>query len=567
VDDPKTPAADGPKHPAAGNPKAPLALNLAYPRRALVISISKYMYLNPLTATRNGIDNIRVSALRLAYDWRIPSDKDNNQVFVMADTVMAGTEDRLPMKNVVMGSYQEFFKTSRAQDRIVVYFGGHAVFKDGKAFIAPMEADVEGEDWEKSLIPLGHFYDELKKCKSTQKVVIWDVCRFNPEKGRVRPGSEPMSEELFKALSSPPQGVQAVVTCKAGENAMEYTYILPEVGSGARDAFSGSAFLDALRFVAEPRNSRLPKSTATAADALPIAEWTPAIAKRAVEMSEVAERNGSPGKQTVALFGAATAPLAVPDPSEPTAARFDFPRPPPGASAAEIGAITRDIALPPLKADLDIGLVDFPFPAEIIKEYAEDVSVEEVRKNRAKFKLRNVVLDAMNVVRIKWTGGVGAARLRENVPSPLDEKRKKEVKKEMEFWAEGIRDLELQLVILEDAGDRKAAETKRWQANYDYALATVKMRLVYMQEYHKILGNIVTETVPQLDAKLSQDGWALVSSNELKGGKEAKKLWTEAQTLFQDISVKYKGTPWAVQAKREKSVVIGLTWKAAVLNR
>ena len=120
-----------------------------------------------------------------------------------------GPDERLPMKGVVQGTYQEFFKTSRGQDRIVVYFGGHALEKGGKAYLAPIEADLEAEDWDKSLIPLDHFYDELKKCKATQKVVIWDVCRYNPERGRVRPGSEPMSESLYKALSAPPAGVQA----------------------------------------------------------------------------------------------------------------------------------------------------------------------------------------------------------------------------------------------------------------------------------------------------------------------------------------------------------------------
>jgi hypothetical protein len=68
------------------------------------------------------------------------------------------------MKGVVQGTYQEFFKTSRGQDRIVVYFGGHALEKGGKAYLAPMEAELDGEGWEQSLIPLEHFYAELQKC-------------------------------------------------------------------------------------------------------------------------------------------------------------------------------------------------------------------------------------------------------------------------------------------------------------------------------------------------------------------------------------------------------------------
>jgi len=110
-------------------------------------------------------------------------------------------------------------------------------------------------------------------------------------------------------------------------------------------------------------------------------------------------------------------------------------------------------------------------------------------------------------------------------------------------------------------------EPKRWQAHYDFAVACVKARLAYMNEYNKILGTIVTETLPTRDEKLGQDGYLLVASETLKSGKDVKKLAEEAQEAFQEIAVKYKGTPWAIQAKQEKSVVLGLNWKAASLKK
>ena len=45
--------------------------------------------------------------------------------------------------------------------------------------------------------------------------------------------------------------------------------------------------------------------------------------------------------------------------------------------------------------------------------------------------------------------------------------------------------------------------------------------------------------------------------------KIAKKMAEEATELFQKITADYKGTPWAIQAKQEKSVAIGLNWKPA----
>jgi len=562
-DDPQSGAQDS--KPSNNSGSGTKTASTAFPRRLLFISISKYMYLNPLTASRDGIDLTKPAALRLAYDWRVPTETNNNQVFLLSDTLI-GAESRLPMKSVVQGTYLEFFKTSRAQDRIVIYFGGHALEKDGKAYLAPMEAEPEGEEWEKSLIPLDHFYAELQKCPASQKVVIWDVCRYNPEKGRVRPGSEPMSEGLYKALTSPPPGIQAVTTCKAGENAMEFSALRPDGYAGA--AYSGSSFLESMKFVAEPRNNRMPKTAPTAADPLPVIAWTPAIAKRTEEMSAMAEKSGSGGKQTITLAGTAPANLPAPNADEAVAVRFELPQAPKGASAAEIKGVEREFYLPPLKPGLiSIALSDFPFPANVMKEYKSDsVSFEEIMKDKEKYPLRFAVLEAMNKIRDKWIPGAGATSLRQSVKGPITDTIKAEVKKEQEFWAIGIIELELQLDNLKAVASMRDAEPKRWQANYDFALASVKARLAYMNEYNKLLGNLITESLPALDPKLGQDGYTLVASENMKSGKDIKKLAEEAQELFQKITVDYKGTPWAIQAKQEKSVVIGLSWKAASLD-
>ena len=525
------------------------------------------MYLNPLTQAQPArTDRTKPAALRLAFDWGIPTAKDNNQVFILSDT-LSGLDERLAMKSVVQGTYQEFFKTTRGQDRIAIYFGGHALERGGKAYIAPMEAEIEGDDWEKSLIPLDQFYGELAKCKATQKVVMWDVCRLNPEKGKVRPGSEPMTEALYKALTSPPPGIQAVVSCKGGENAMEFNSLRPDGINGP--LFSGSAFLDALKFVAEPRNNRVPKVTPTAADPLPIAEWAPALAKRTVEMAEMAERSGNTGKQSVTLAGAAPAALAPPDPAEHAAARFALPSPRPGASQAAIKSVESEFHLPPIKPGLsELALGDFPFQDDVMKDYAEDgVSIDAVLKDKEKYRFRAAVVEALNKVRDKWSSGAGVTSIRNQLEGPINDKLKTEVKKENDDWAVGIIELELHLNKLNEVKELRAEEPKRWQAHYDFALAGVKSRLAYMNEYNKLLGNIVTETLPALDPKLNQDGYVLVASDTLKSGKDVKKMAEEAQELFQEITVKHKGTPWAIQAKQEKSVQIGLAWKAASLKK
>lgn len=539
-----------------------------YPRRLLFVSITKYMYLNPLTQNQDGgPDKTKGAALRLAYDWRIPTDPSNNQVFVLSDTLI-GPEARTPMKNVVTGAYQEFFNTSRAQDRITVYFGGHALEKGGKAYLAPMEAEPDGDDWGASLIPLDAFYAELAKCKAAQKLVIWDVCRYNPEKGRVRPGSEPMTEALFKQLSAPPAGVQAVVTCKPGENALEYSALRPDGFSGV--TYSGSVFLESLRFVAEPKNGRMKRPPQpNPADPLPVAEWTEAVAKRANEMAEMGEKAGNTGKQSVALFGAPPEPLTAPDAAEKVAARFELPQAPKGASGAAIRALETEFNVPAIKPGLtSVGIADFPFPADVMKDYMPDgVSIDTVLKNKEEHAFRAAVLDALNKVREKWSDGAGTTKIRNQVEGPINDALKNEVKKEMEFWAIGIIELEDVLNRLTAVAPMRAEQPKRWQAHYDFALATLKCRLAYMNEYNKLLGNLVSETLPALDAKVGQDGYLLVASETLKAGKEAKTYAEEGQALFEAITKAHKGTPWAIQAKQEKAVTIGLSWKPASLKK
>jgi hypothetical protein len=395
-------------------------------------------------------------------------------------------------------------------------------------------------------------------------VVIWDVCRFNPEKGKVRPGSEPMTEALHKALTTPPAGVQVVTTCKPGENALEFSALRPDGFNGP--VYSGSCFLEALKFVSAPSNNRLPKATPTPGDPLPIEKWTEAIAKRTTEMGAMAEKDG--GKQTVALAGAAPAALTPPDANETVAARFALPNPP-KAPQKEVQTVEGEFHLPPLKPGLnEIGLADFPFPPDVMKNYASDgVPLDVILADKEKYEFRIAVLNAMNKLRDLWTSGSGATKIRTEAAGPIDDKLKVGVKKEQEFWAKGIADLEIQLIALDAVADKRGAEPKRWQAHYDFALASVKARLAYMNEYNKLLGNLITETLPALDPKLGQDGYVLVASDTLKSGKDVKKMAEEAQALFQEITTKYKGTPWAIQAKQEKSVVIGLNWKAASLKK
>src|SRR5262249_3782722 len=101
---------------------------------------------------------------------------------------------------------------------------------DDGVFLVPVEGERENKG---SLIPLQWLYDRLAACKARQKVLILDVCRFNPARGLERPGSGPMTVEegkpegamgpkLDAMLREPPDGVQVWSACIAEQHSLEF---------------------------------------------------------------------------------------------------------------------------------------------------------------------------------------------------------------------------------------------------------------------------------------------------------------------------------------------------------
>jgi hypothetical protein len=521
------------------------------PRRMLFVHASKYVYLNPLTAAP---DRTRAAALALAERWDVPAAGENNQLFVLSDT-LPPPDARPLVKDVMETTFRRFFETSREQDRVVIYFGGHVLERGGKVYLAPFDGDPDEVG---TLILLDDFFAGLGACKAGQKVVVWDVCRHNPQRGRLRPGSEPMTETLHAALTAAPPGVEVIVTCRPTENALEFSSA-PSAAKGA--TYSGSVFLEAARASAgkRPKGAKGPAPT----DPLPIAELVHDFTLRVAELAKLAP---TPGAQTVGVAGRARDEPVRYDPAEPLAARFDLPNVAGAAASDEIGALVREFAVPPLRADAgDVSPADAPYRADVLKDYAPDVSIEEILKDKEKYPLRVAVVEALDEVRNLWKapGRAGGLRVRESIAAPVSEDVKKQLKTELDAWAIGIARLELHSNKLDDLAKDRAAEPPRWQAHYDYARAVLKVRMAYMQEYDLAIGNVITETLPELDAKLGHDAYALVSleTAKMKSKKAVKQLAADAAELFEKLATERKGTPWAVQARWDRLVPLGLSWR------
>jgi hypothetical protein len=513
-----------------------------FPRRLLFIQISNYSALNPLGSVEPGRpDQSKASAWQLAQGLKIPTQKDN-QVHLVSDTAPL-PDNNLPTREVVVGAYERFFDTSKATDRIIVYFGGHAIEVDGKAFLAPLEGNRNDP---KTLIPIQDFYSKLKACPAIQKVVVWDVCRFNPERGR--PASEMMTPSLLRALTTAPQGVEVVVACAAGEHALEFTNLQTE---STTPRYSGSAFLEAVKFVVD--KNRMVGVVQAPDDPIPVVEWVAAIGKR---VADVTSSHDVGLKQTVRYYGkkigkadAATEPTEPPTPSKGT--------------IAEVQAIVDEFRIPAIKSSRPaIVLTEYPYREEVIASYKADVTIDEIQKNKKKYAFRNTTLNAYTTLRDVWAVKPkgGGLQQRDSIGAITND-LKNAIRKEQAAWGIGIAKLEEVDRTLGEIAAQKKSQPRRWQAHYDYARAIVKFRLAYMNEYDKLMGDVQTETLPPVDKALKQSGYKLVSTEKMKSKKDIQKIAEDAYEALDFVIAEYKDTPWAIQAKYDKSMPLGLMWQ------
>lgn len=503
----------------------------AHPRRLLVVQLADYVYLNPLThGAPAGTDRTRDAAARLALGLRVPAARDNDQLFVLSDRLAADAP--LPTRAVLAKVIDGFCSTTRAQDRVVVYFGAHAVEKDGKAFLVPIDGDPAAPA---TLLPVADVYKALGDLKAAQKVVIWDVCRRNPDRARGRTDPGPMTEALFKALTAAPDGVQVIVSCSPGERASES---FPRV---ATVPLTGSAYFDALAQAATDHRTANPK--VAPGEPIPVEALHKAV-------------TGALKGQKPALAGAAPRDPAAFDAKEQPAKRFAPPAAP--KPLTDVKAVFDELALPFAEGDR-APLARLAFTEEALKGYAADVSAEEVLKNADKYPLRAATLRALATARNAWRLDGKEHKAVAALNAPIGNLTKRSVSTAQELVALAIIELEVELERLDAVADKRGAEPKRWQAHYDYTLAEVRLRLVMLNEYNRALAHVRTESLPDLPP--GSPGWRLTPTDRLEGKKDAKLMLAQAHEGFTQLATTHKGTPWEVLARRALATHPGARWE------
>jgi hypothetical protein len=546
----KDPTKDPPPWPRPGG-------NL-WPRRALIISVHDYLYANPI---QNGTPGPQGTNFKSFIDdvsrgLHVPL----NQIAHLSDDAGPKWGARAPTKTVIEQTLTNFLDSSRPQDRILVFFVGHAVEIGDDAYLAPIEGELDRAE---TLIPLKWVYEQLAKCKAKQKVLVLDGNRYHRTFGQERPGGEAMGEKLDATLKAPPAGVQVWSSCIAKQR------------SYASDDFPMGVFLESLqKALRQGGEGQIQKPEA----ALPLERYVDAVnkfMKDDLSKRKLEQVSRLSGKE--ADSGAAYDAKERPAPD----AVASLASPPAGVEFNKklVEVVLDQIGTPPVKVTHEMALrYDAlpPFPVESLRKYQGD-------QPNPDSPLRKAVKNARAVLWAIYPGGepeklrteVGTRRqdigvqltvLKDGYPAPgggnAEKQFKDRVLKDEYKVALLIRAIEESLEELQSEAVKEARgkESPRWKANYDFILARMQLEYAYLFEYQSALGSMRKE-LPPINREL-QDGWKLASKSDLQGDAKGKKSAREARKLLDKIIKDNAGTPWEVLAKREKLTNLGLEWQA-----
>lgn len=522
----------------------------AFPRRALIINVSNYLLLNPL---HYGSPEERafpgssgaVLARRLSLP---PFNVPANQIFELSDGAAKATA---VVKPVIETMIMDFCDTSREQDRIMVLFTGHAVNHEKKCYLIPVEGH---KDKAETLVPLDWVMEQLAKCKARQKVLVLDVFRFPPARGEELPGTGAMTEEFEAALLNPPAGVQVWWSASKDQQSIEFE--------------GGSVFLQALSHTLKEWNAPGKLGGAGFAqpqEPLPIEDMLPRVNQRLKELLSVQKL-----EQVSRLSGKEAEGGKAYDAAEPVAQAIAPKQPNIGAAAAGkaiVENILGEINLaPPAKATLrPIQFANLPiFKSAVLENYKSDYTSlaelkAQLKRDKDKYPLRAAIMETVEGMN-KDLNIVS----RERVTSPINDGVKKQILAEQDKPGLMIFELTQKLTALKELQDKRDTEpSKRWQAHYDYTMARLQARIVYIYEYNYVLANVRTDSLPELDTKI-HNGWRIGSRDKIGvPATEAKDMAKNVKKLWKKIQDEYPDTPWALMAARESMVALGMEWRAS----
>jgi hypothetical protein len=320
---------------------------------------------------------------------------------------------------------------------------------------------------------------------------------------------------------------------------------------------------------------------------LPLEFLADAVSDPLRELTQTREKAAA----TARLVGREPSSGAAYNPQEPLPARLELPQPTSLSAGGlpdpkMVEAIFTEVAVPPLKLPRDQARVSetpdqlavrlaaiFPFGAEALEPYAADYKdLREVMSQPRKFPLRVAVVKAVEA--LDRQGRLNRVRLgdKEETSDRLieefrgrtnDQVKKSLTESQQRGPARMLVELEDVLEEMRKVGAKRAEElSKRWQVHYDYVLAQLMSRIVYLHEYDTMLGKVKRDELPPLDPAL-HNGWRLSAQEKIQSSKDVRDMASDAKKLLNQIITDHPGTPWEVLAKRERFTALGLAWQPA----
>jgi hypothetical protein len=211
-----------------------------------------------------------------------------------------------------------------------------------------------------------------------------------------------------------------------------------------------------------------------------------------------------------------------------------------------------------------------PFSTRTMEQYRADYpSLQELdrklRDNPRDFPLIRAVRQATRVLE-ENAQAFSETLIGQKFPLPAQEKARL-MRYQTKVVASMIGKLQDALEALKEAGaglDRE--ESKRWQANYEYVLAKLLARLIFVHEYCLMLAMARKDNLPLL--KPGQNRRRLASAPKMQN-REAniRKLLRDRKAVLESLMKKHPGTPWEMLARRESVTYLGLEWQPSAANR
>ncbi len=548
-----------------GIKKGPVA-GESFPRRALLISVNNYLMFSTVHygSAQGAAQNYPGSSTASLRErlTRPPMNFPFSQVTELSDDIPAAyktAKAHSTQKSVLESTITDFVAGAREQDRILIFFAGHAANVEDVSYLVPIDGNKEKVE---SLLPLKWVYDQMAKCKAQQKILVLDVFRFSPSRGFELPspgeGDEgKMPEGFDKDLLNPPAGVQVWSSCIKEQSSVELDL--------------GSAFMQAM--CNSMQGGGKMAGIATPAQPIPIEDLVKDVNDRLKQILTAEKRT-----QVSRLTGKASDAVVAYDSKQPLPPAVELKPPTVAGGEAAGGAVIERILeelrlMPPVRDTRagDLNLLraqNLPaFSAKKIDAYKAD-GYQNITEFYNKYKggkeafakefpLRAAYFDTLEELQESRK-----ISMRETLPSPIDPKRKAAFLLEQAPLGISIFKLKQALAAMKEVSEKRDAETnKRWQANFDYMHARLLSRLMYLYEYNYTLGQIRADNLPELAP--GQSGWRIgisgpkLNVTEVKAkayAKEVTKLWKRIQTEYPD-------TPWALLAQRESMIALGLAWK------